>query len=323
MNDTATIGILDQFQTDLVDAWRRLPNKLFFCVLGTAWLALFHLLGNSTFGYLKTPSLLSWMYQLYTGWSADNDADRQGVWIPFVVLALFWWKRKELLSLRLKLWWPGLLLVGLGLVLHIVGYTVQQARISVFALFTGLYGLMGLAWGREWLRASFFPFFLFIFCIPFSPLVTPFTVPLQILVCRIVEFIAHQLLGIDVMRAGAQLLDPMGRYQYEVAAACSGIRSLLSIGTMAVIGAFLFYRSWWKRLLLIASAVPLAIIGNAVRLLTIIISAEIGGQKAGDYVHEGGPLGIISLLPYVPAFLGLLALGNWLSEGKGSEPKPV
>jgi exosortase/archaeosortase family protein len=81
----------------------------------------------------------------------------------------------------------------------------------------------------------------------------------------------------------------------------------------------LSFRSWWKRGLLMASAAPLAVFGNTLRMLTIIIASEIGGQHAGMYVHEGGPFGILSLLPYVGAFAGLLLLGHWLH---GGQPKP-
>jgi exosortase len=328
MNNTATpanaetVGILDRFQTELVAAWGRLPNKFFFLVLLAGWLTLFQFFGNSTFGYFHTPSLLKWAYGV---WADPNPetAEPQGLWIPFVVLGLFWWKRNELLALPLRIWWPGLFMVALALGLHLVAYVIQQPRISIVALFAGLYGLMGLVWGRKLIRASLFPFFLFVFCIPLGTLADFITVPLQILVCRIVEFVSHHLLGIGVVRAGTQLFDSMGRYQYEVAAACSGIRSLISIGTISVIGAFVFFRAWWRRGLLIASAVPLAILGNALRLLTIIITAEVGGQSAGNYVHEGGPAGLISLIPYVPAFLGLIVLRNVLEEPKDSKPKPV
>ena len=52
---------------------------------------------------------------------------------------------------------------------------VQEARISIMGLFTGIYGLMGLAWGLAWLRASFFPFVLFVFAVPFGSLAEPVT----------------------------------------------------------------------------------------------------------------------------------------------------
>src|SRR5438309_8271127 len=111
-------GMLEEFRLDFVNCWRRLPNRAFFFILLAAWLALFHFLGNSTLGYVRTPSLLFWMYNAYRS-SADHNAtsdDGHGLFIPFVVLGLFWWKRKELMGLPLKAWWPGLLWLVLALV---------------------------------------------------------------------------------------------------------------------------------------------------------------------------------------------------------------
>jgi exosortase/archaeosortase family protein len=140
------------------------------------------------------------------------------------------------------------------------------------------------------------------------------TFPLRLLVCRAVELISGYILQIDILRVGTALINPAGHYQYDVAAACSGIRSLFATLAVAIIYGMLCFRPWWKRGLLIASAVPLAVFGNIVRMMTIIIAAEIWGQEAGNYVHEGGPFGIISLLPYVAAFAGLILLGRLLGE---------
>jgi exosortase len=308
-------GILEDFRLEFLDCWQRLPNKGLFFILLAAWLALFQCLGNSTLGYISTPSLLQWMYLVYQVKSdAAGTDDSHGMFIPFIVLALLWWKRKQLLAPELKLWSPGLLLVGLGLGLHLVGYMVQQPRISIVALFTGIYGLMGLAWGRQWLRDSFFPFFLFAFCVPLGWSAVSITFPLRLLVSQIVEWISGNLLQIDIIREGTSFRDSSGLYLYDVAPACSGIRSLFATLAVAVIFAFLSFRTWWKRLILIAAALPLAVFGNVVRMLTIVITAEIWGPKAGSYVHEGGPYGVLSLLPYVPAFAGLFLVGHWLRE---------
>jgi exosortase len=315
MPQQPTNGILENFRLEFVDCWQRLPNKGVFLILLAAWLALFQLLGNSTLGYITTPSLLQWMYMAYQLKSdASGTDDSHGMFIPLIVLALFWWKRKQLLAHKLELWWPGLLLLGLAVGLHMAGYMVQQPRISIIALFTGIYGLMGLAWGRQWLSESFFPFFLLAFCIPLGWSAVAITFPLRLLVCRLVELVCHHLLAIDIVREGTQVMDPSGRYQYEVAAACSGIRSLIATLALAVVYAMVSLRTWWKRGVLMASAFPLAILGNLVRMLAIVITAEIGGPNAGNYVHEGGPLGVLKLLPYVPAFAGLLLLGHWLRE---------
>ena len=211
-------------------------------------------------------------------------------------------------------------LVGFGLLLHLFGYIIQQPRFSVLGLFAGLYGLTGLAWGYAWMRASFFPFFLFVFCVPLGSLTQRVTFPLRLMVTGMVEQFCHYVLAIDVVRQGTMLIDPSGHYQYDVEAACSGIRSLAATTLFAIVLGFFSFRTWWKRLALIGSAVPLAVLGNFLRLLAIVLAAEMGGQAWGNAVHEGGPGGIYVLLLYVPGFFGLLGLEYWLHRPRSSRP---
>jgi len=316
MENQSGNGVLEEFRIELLKCWQSLPNKAFFVSLLAAWLALFHFLGSSTLGYIRTPSLLVWLYDALTGGGHNLlEADEAfGLLVPLVVLLLFWLKRGELLALELRLWWPGLALVGVGLGVHTLGYLVQQPRISVVGLITGIYGLMGMAWGLAWLRASMFPFFLLAFCIPLGSLSELITFPLRLLVTQLVTLISHFILAIDVEQHGNVLLGPASRYQYEVAAACSGIRSLSATILLAVVLGFVSFRSPWKRLAMIASAFPLAVLGNLLRMLAIVIAAEIWGQETGNQVHEGGPFGIYSLLPYVPGFVGLLMLEHFLRK---------
>ena len=243
-----------------------------------------------------------------------ETGDAHGLIVPFVVLALFWWKRKELLGVSLRLWWPALLLVVSGLSFHVLGYAVQQPRLSVVGLFTGIYGLMGLAWGPELLRRSFFPFCLFVFSVPLGSLAEPITFRLRLLVSQLVELICHNVLAVNIVRAGTQLIDPTGNYHYEVAAACSGMRSLIVTVGMAIILSFVSFSQWWKRILMLASTFPLAVLGNLLRMLAIIIASELGGHSWGKFVHDGGPFGVFSLLPYVPAFAGLLVIDHYLRK---------
>ena len=315
----SNIGVLDEFQKELSVLWCQLPNKAFFFTLLVTWLALFHFRGNSIFGYIKNSSLFAWMMEAYTSPNPVAENDRHGPYIPFLVLGLYWVRRKELLALPLKVWWPAFGLVLAGALLHLVGYVVQQPYLSIVALFTGIYGIMGLAWGFEFLRKSLFPFFLFIFCVPLANRADLITFPLRLLVSWMVEIICHNGLGISVIRAGTQLFDPSGSYAYEVAAACSGIRSLVAIFLMATVYGFVVFRSPWKRLVMMAMAFPLAVIGNLARMLCIILAASIGGKSWGDFVHEGGPMGLISLIPYVPAIFGVLYLGRILEGKKSAE----
>lgn len=310
MDNQKTKSLVADFSTEFTSCWRQLPDKGLFFVLLAAWLALFHFIGNTTFGYVPTPSLFHWMWNAYNSKHPAAD-DGHGNLIPFVVLGLFWWKRKELLSVPVRSWPPALLLVAGALVLHVFGHLLQQPRLSIVGLFVGIYGLMGLVWGPRWLRASFFPFFLFAFMMPLGSLTEPVTFPLRLLVSKIVAFICYDILGISVLASGTQLINEMGGYQYEVAAACSGMRSMVAIAVLAIIYAFVVFRSGWQRALLIASAAPLALIGNTFRMLIIVFAAEFGGQKAGSAAHDHW---FWSLLPYVPAMAGLLLIGRWLEK---------
>lgn len=312
MNQAAAAIPAEGISEEIRAAWRQLPDKgLFFVLLG-AWLALFHFLGNSTFGYVDTPSLFTWMYIAYTlsGNEFAGD-DGQGLIIPFLVVGVFWWKRKELLALPLRGWWPGLVLAAAAMGLHIMGYLVQQPRLSIVALFGGIYALTGLVWGTRWLRGSFFPFFLFAFMVPLGSYAAKITFPLRVLVSWIVEHLFDDVLGIGVMRVGTQLFNSLGTYQFEVAAACSGIRSLTSTLLAATAFGFIVFRSPWKRAVMIAAAVPLAVIGNVLRLSLIVGAGEFFGQGVGNFVHENT---FFSLLPYVPVFVGLMYISRWLEE---------
>jgi exosortase/archaeosortase family protein len=94
------------------------------------------------------------------------------------------------------------------------------------------------------------------------------------------------------------------------------MRSLIAIFLLATAYGFFVFRSTWKRLLLMALAFPFAVFGNLARMLLIIIAAEIGGQKWGNYVHESG---IFSLVPYLPAIIGLLIVGRLMEKWWGAD----
>jgi exosortase len=308
---------LRHFPGDFRRCWDQLPNKGVFFPLLIAWLLLFQFVGNPTFGYIDSSSLLYWMAVSYGILTGGNSEDSHGLLIPFVVLGLLWWKRKELLALPNRLWWPAGGLLFFALALHVLAYLIQQPRISIVALYGGIYALVGLAWGPDWLRKTFFPFFLFVFCVPIVSLGEPITFPLRHLVTRIAGTIAGSFLGMDVHTEGTQLFNSAHTFQYEVAAACSGLRSFVAILVLTIIYAFVCFPQWWKRGVVILSALPLAIIGNVIRLLCIVISASIWGRSTGNYVHENT---FFSLIPYVPAILGVMLLGRWLGEHTAKPP---
>ncbi len=208
-----------------------------------------------------------------------------------------------------------------ALLLHLLGFLVQQTRLSVVSFYLGIYGLIGTIWGWRMLKAIFFPFFLFAFCVPLGTLAETITFPLRIVATNITTWVSQHLLGVTVIQSGNKILDAQGLFQYEVAAACGGLRSLTATLALASIYAFITLERPWRRAVMILSALPLAVAGNVLRLTMIILAAEAFGQKAGMWVHDNS---ILSLLPYVPAFLGLGALGALLRESPPqSSPPPT
>lgn len=294
---------------------RTIPHKSLFLALIAAWSALFHFFGNSTFSYVRSPSLFAWLNNIF-----DEFADeRLGMYIPLVILALLWWKREALSQIEKKVWWPGLLFFALAVLLHVAGYLVQQARVSVAAYFIGIYAITGLLWGWDWLRGTFFPYFLIAFIMPSSNYAERVTLPLRLIATRITVFASHSL-GIEVIREGTNIFERTGRFQYNVEVACSGLRSLTTMIALSCIFAFVKFERKWKRTLLIVMAFPLAIFGNSLRLLLIVVAAEFFGQPAGNYVHEHW---LFSLVPYLPAMIGLALLTRWLDEDRaGKETAP-
>ncbi len=300
---------------ELAVTWRALPEKVLFLTLLGAWILLFHALGNSTFGYVDSPSLFGWLNYSY----AQSKDDELGRYIPFLVLGLCWWKRDELMAVPKAPWIGGLALLALALLLHVAGFAIQQTRLSVIGFYVGIYGLVGAFWGYAFLKAIFFPYFLFGFCLPVGTLADTLTLPLRMLATTLTTLISKYILGVKLIQEGTRIFDADHKFTYEVAAACGGLRSLTATLALASIYAFINLERPWKRLTVIASAFPFAVAGNVLRLILIIIAAEGFGQKAGNWVHDNS---VLSLVPYIPAFLGLGALGKWLREPGPITPSP-
>jgi exosortase/archaeosortase family protein len=107
--------------------------------------------------------------------------------------------------------------------------------------------------------------------------------------------IAH-VLGIGVVVNGTQLLSLDGRYDYDVAAACSGVRSLVALAALSLLIGYLVFRPRFMWLLMFAVCFPLIFLGNVARIVSIIVAAQIGGQVWGDRAHEVMGFGVFAIV---------------------------
>jgi exosortase len=171
-----------------------------------------------------------------------------------------------------------------GLALHALGFAAQQTRISIVALLIFTWGALRLAGGRRWGAAVMFPLGFMVFAIPLSVL-DEVGLPLRLWVTSAGERMAHAA-GIDVLRSGTQLIAPDGRFNYDVAAPCSGVRSLMALTALSLLVGYLNFRSWTRRTLVLVLCFPLVYLGNVARIVAIVFAAQWGGPIWGERAHQ-------------------------------------
>jgi exosortase len=294
------------FLDEAMDVWRRLPHKLLFAILLAAWIALFHVYGNATMGYARTSSLFEWARSVLI----YRDDQTFAQYIPLIVLVFLWMKRQELATLTPRISWAALFYFAATVALHFIAFRIQQARLSVLAFIFGLHALIGVLWGTAALRKTIFPMCLLFFCVPFGSWADIITFDLRVLVTKVSVGISHTILGIDIARDGTQIFVNGGRAKFDVAPACSGIRSLIAMTLLSVIYTFLYFDTFWRRAILILCALPFAVLGNIVRLVTVIIVSDAFGQDYGMMIENK-----FGFVTFLVAMLGMMTVG-WLIREK-------
>jgi exosortase len=279
---------------------------------GLAGLVVFQFWGNATRGYIATNSLFHWWFYQWV----NPDSETEHAWLILALSAFLFWKnlRREDGGGGSEVGKAASALLC-GLLLHAIGYIAQQPRISIVALLLYAWGVLALAGGGRWGRSAAFPMAFMVFAIPVNALDTV-GFWLRMWVVDAGARIAHAV-GIGVIRSGTQLLAPDGRYQYDVVAACSGIRSLMALAALSLFIGYLWFRPAWLRGAMLLLSLPLVYLGNVLRISSIIVAAQWGGQAWGDRVHDVMGFGVfIIVVGGIAAVADAIARGNprWTGE---------
>lgn len=264
-------------------------------------------------------------------WTDENYS--HGLLIPFVIGYIVWTQREHFKAESAR---PGMILGGslviLGLLMLFAGTAGAELFMQRISLVPMLAGIVIYFWGYRLLKLLLVPFALLVLAIPIPTIVfNKVAFPLQLFASRCAVW-AMSFWGIPVLRQGNVIeLLPRGARQtrkLEVVEACSGIRSLMTLLTLAVVFAYFTYPrptdgngdnggrfawlksyAWWRSAIIVASAVPIAIFTNAMRVSgTGILSHYYGTEVADGFFHSFSGWAI-----YVVAFLMLFAVG-WLVD---------
>jgi exosortase len=219
-----------------------------------------------------------------------------GFLVPFFALFLLWDKRKSLRNTRIRQSWRGIPLVVFGifvLILGVYGVDLFTARISFVFL---LAGLIWTLFGSAMLRELRFPLMVLVLAIPFPTILfNQITFPLQLFASRIASDILP-LLRVPVLLEGNVIQLPI--MKLEVAEACSGIRSLMSLFTLAVFYGYFLERKTSRRWILALAAIPIAVTANVFRIVGTGLCVQYWDpEKALGFFHEfsGWVMFVISL----------------------------
>ncbi|MBU1693764.1 MAG: exosortase/archaeosortase family protein [Verrucomicrobia bacterium] len=272
---------------------------------------LFHLQGNTVEIRRFSRSTILWMVGRWQDANGDNS---HGWLIPWVSLWAVWHRRKEILSAPRRVSGGGLAVVVGALLMHWVGAKAQQVRLSLFALIGLLWGVPFYLYGWQVARHLVFPAAFLVFCIPLNFL-DSLTFPLRLMVTVVSTHFLNGI-GIAVRRSGSAIYSlAEGGFQLDVADPCSGLRSIIALTALTAVYAYLTQKNMIKKWLLFAASIPLAIIGNIARVMTIALMAEAFGQEiaVGLYHDYSGFI-------FFPVSLGLMIL---LGSLLNSDPKEV
>jgi exosortase len=204
----------------------------------------------------------------------------------------------------------GLLSVMVGCLLYVAAWRTIQPRIAVAGLPFILWGGVHFLWGWRVAKLVAFPLFFLWIAIPL-PAFQQATVQLQLLATSMAHH-GSGLFGVETYTQGTMVLPVHGDWKpLSIAHGCSGIRSLMALLMISAAWAYVAKMALWKKVLLFLCAFPLAIIGNALRVISIFVIAEYGdAQWASTTWHDWS-----GLLLFYPFSLMLLLVIHSVLEG--------
>lgn len=225
------------------------------------------------------------VYPSMVGTWLQHSDNSHGVLVPFVAIYFAWRERYRIASTPISNSNVGLLLLVVSLGLYLLSYVGGIAVIARSMIVFSLAGLLLCCLGKDIFKLLAFPLFFLLFMVPIPDSILGLvSFPLQLSVTKISTSLI-QTVGIPAYREGNMVY--FSNTQLEVAEACSGIRSLASLAMLSILFSWSLKRNWSVKLLLIASALPLAVFTNIVRVTgTGILAHFYGAKVALGFLHE-------------------------------------
>lgn len=252
---------------------------------------------------------------LVAQWSADDNYSH-GFFVVPLALYFAWERRAAFAKAPVRSGPAGLLLIAGSLLVWAAGTLGSELFLTRVSMVGVIAGAIWFVWGGQRARTMAFPVLFLLLMIPLpSILFNQLAFPLQLVASQVGET-AITAAGVPVLREGNVLHLPARTL--EVAEACSGIRSLVSLLMLAVVLGYFTEPRTPARVVLALSAIPIAILANAARVAGTGLAAEwVSPAAAEGFFHT-----FSGWLVFVVAFVGLLIVQQVLARIRFS-PRPA
>jgi exosortase len=252
--------------------------------------------------------------KLVHDWGTDDNYSHGFLIVP-VAIYLAWERRAKLADALPRPSTAGLLVVVLSVLVLAAGTLGAELFLTRVSMLGVLAGGILFVYGWQHLRILIFPLAFLLLMIPIPSIVfNEIAFPLQLLASRFGEVVLT-LAGVPVLREGNVIT--LSNTTLEVAEACSGIRSLISLLTLAIVYGYLVDRRPWARVALALASAPVAIVANGIRVAGTGIAAHVFGPAAAQgFFHE-----FSGWLVFVVAFVllfGVQRLIAWVAPDRTS-----
>lgn len=260
------------------------------------------------FALAYAPALIG----LFRQW-ADDPNYAHGLFVIPMAAALARRRRDRYLAAPSRPERAGFVLLALGALVYVAGTAAAELFTARVSLVLVVAGLLWVIEGRVRARALAFPL-AFLLCMVPLPYVVYYqlTFPLQIESSRMAAALLG-LSGMPVVREG-NILNIEG-YSLEVVTACSGLRSIMTLGTMAMLLTDFVRVSRWSKLILVAASVPVAVAVNVARLAATACIAAVGGAQAAEsFLHE-----LSGIVVFITGLFALFVVGKvleWIERAR-------
>lgn len=248
----------------------------------------------------------------------NYDYAGHGMFVPLFSVVIAAAERDRLRACATRGHWGGLVVIAFGVAIFALGASAQSLVVEGMSVPLAVAGLVMLAFGPYVLRLAAFPVGFLALMVPLPQHVADaVTIYLQMFAAGVAGVVLG-LFGIPFIRNGVTI--ELAGATLQVAEACNGLWFLIGLFVLTLAFAHMTQDGWWRKAVLAAAAVPVAVVANAIRVAGISAAAHFVGAEA----VLGTPHLVIGKVVWIGTIVGLIALGIAMRRvGRHKQQLPV